>query len=165
MCEESVSRNFMSEACAFIAEKCKEFNRSATEILLVNSKVSILLSPKHFICHSIRQNYFVYSWAGYLSRYSDRRRTGRYGIESQWGRDFPPVQTGSGHGRVELYLYPPSGPPRACNGITLPLRYVFRRYSFQILALIPTVWLMIFVLLVSHCRQSWWWYPRRLSRH
>jgi len=24
-----------------------------------------------------------------------------------------------GHGRVELYLYPPSGPHRACNGITL----------------------------------------------
>ena len=26
-----------------------------------------------------------------------------------------------GNGRVELYLYPPSGPYRACNGITLPL--------------------------------------------
>ena len=25
-----------------------------------------------------------------------------------------------GHGRVELYLYPPSGPHRACNRITLP---------------------------------------------
>jgi len=25
------------------------------------------------------------------------------------------------HGRVELYLYPPSGPRRTCNGITLPL--------------------------------------------
>jgi len=25
------------------------------------------------------------------------------------------------HGRVELYLYPLSGPQRACNGITLPL--------------------------------------------
>jgi len=25
-----------------------------------------------------------------------------------------------GHGRVELYLYPPSGSHRACNGITLP---------------------------------------------
>ena len=27
-----------------------------------------------------------------------------------------------GHGREELYLYPPSGPHRAYNGITLPLR-------------------------------------------
>jgi len=26
-----------------------------------------------------------------------------------------------GHGIVELYLYPPSGPHRACNGINLPL--------------------------------------------
>ena len=75
-------------------------------------------------------------------------RAGRSGIESQWGRDFPPVKTGRGahpascklgtgffpavsaagaccwqltpfwcrgHGRVELYLYPPSGPHRACN--------------------------------------------------
>jgi len=83
-------------------------------------------------------------------------RAGRSGIESRWGRDFPPVQTGPGaqppvkwvpglspgvkcgrgvlltthpllvrgHGRVELYLYPPSGPHRACNGITLPL-YIY----------------------------------------
>ena len=29
-----------------------------------------------------------------------------------------------GHGRVELYLYPPSGPHRASNGITLPLFYI-----------------------------------------
>jgi len=81
-------------------------------------------------------------------------RAGRSGIESRWGRDFPPVQTdpgahrasckmgtGSfpevkcgrgvlltthpllccGHGRAELYLYPSSGPHRACNGITLSL--------------------------------------------
>ena len=28
----------------------------------------------------------------------------------------------SGHGRVVLYLYPPSRPHRACNGITSPLK-------------------------------------------
>jgi len=28
-----------------------------------------------------------------------------------------------GHGTVALYLYPPSGPHRACNGITLPLPF------------------------------------------
>jgi len=33
-----------------------------------------------------------------------------------------PLQ-GRGHGRVELYLYPPSGPHRACNGITLPFSF------------------------------------------
>ena len=81
-------------------------------------------------------------------------RAGRLGIESRWGRDISPVQTGPGahpasckmgtesflrvkcgrgvlltthpllvlrYVRVELYLYPPSGPHRACNGITLPL--------------------------------------------
>jgi len=74
------------------------------------------------------------------------------GIESRWGRDFPPLQTDPGahlvsckmgtvsfpgvkcgrgvlltthpllvfgNGRVELYLYPPIGPHRACNGTTL----------------------------------------------
>jgi len=30
-----------------------------------------------------------------------------------------------GHGRVELYLYPPSGPHQACNGNTLPLLYIY----------------------------------------
>jgi len=31
-----------------------------------------------------------------LSRYSDWLRAGRSGIESRWGRVFPPVQTGHG---------------------------------------------------------------------
>jgi len=91
-------------------------------------------------------------------------RAGRFGIESRWGRDFPPVQTGlgahpasckmvtqsfprvkaagafcwplthfkcRGHGTVELYLYPPSGSHRACNGITLPLPlYIYILKSF-----------------------------------
>jgi len=38
----------------------------------------------------------IHVWAGYLSRYSDWLRAGRSGIESRWGRDFPPVQTGPG---------------------------------------------------------------------
>jgi len=40
--------------------------------------------------------YIRSEWAGYLSRYSDWLRTGRSGIESRRGRDFPPVQTGPG---------------------------------------------------------------------
>jgi len=32
--------------------------------------------------------------AGYLSRYSDCLTAGRSGIESRWGGDFPPLQTG-----------------------------------------------------------------------
>jgi len=35
---------------------------------------------------------------------------------------FPEVKSSRGHGTVELYLYPPSGPHRACNGITLTLQ-------------------------------------------
>jgi len=35
--------------------------------------------------------------------------------------DHSPPSSDRSHGRVELYVYPPSGPHRACNGITLPL--------------------------------------------
>jgi len=37
-----------------------------------------------------------------------------------------------GHGRVELYLYRPSGPHRACNGITLPLLSAKTRQLSQV---------------------------------
>ena len=92
--------------------------------------------------------------------HSDWLRPGRSGIESRWGRDFRPVQTGPGahpasckmgtgsfpavkcgrgvlltthpllvprsvqlysYTAIQLYLYPPSGTHRTCNGITLPL--------------------------------------------
>ena len=39
--------------------------------------------------------------------------------------DHSPTFLCRSHGRVELYLYPPSGPHRACNGITLPLPYIY----------------------------------------
>ena len=45
----------------------------------------------HFTIHSI-----TYTWARQLSRYSDWLRAGWSWIESRWGRDFPPIQTGPG---------------------------------------------------------------------
>jgi len=36
-----------------------------------------------------------------------------------------------GHGRVELYLYPPSGSHRARNGLTLPLPFITNFHSFR----------------------------------
>ena len=47
-----------------------------------------------------------------------------------------------GHGRIELYLYPPSRPHRACNGITLPYqksREAQSRGAFPILYQIKTM--------------------------
>ena len=35
--------------------------------------------------------------------------------------DHPPPSSAVVMEELELYLYPPSGPHRACNGITLPL--------------------------------------------
>jgi len=87
--------------------------------------------------------YYIYVHScgpGSLVGIATELRAGRSGVESRWGRDFPPIQTPTqppangyrvfpggkvrpGHaadhsppssaavmGRVELYLYPPSGP-------------------------------------------------------
>jgi len=68
---------------------------------------------------------------------------GRSAIESRWGRDFPPVQTGPGAhpifpgrkvrpGRAADVSLPssaiglvPFGPHRACNGTTLFFYFIF----------------------------------------
>ena len=69
------------------------------------------------------------------------------GDEVRPGRaaDHLPPSSNRGHGRVELYLYPPSGPHRACDGITLrfTLMSVWKRQ----------VWLHILVLTIIFC--SW----------
>jgi len=39
------------------------------------------------------------------------------------------AENSRGHGRVELYLYPPSGTHRACNGKTLPLYEMETNFS------------------------------------
>jgi len=126
--------------CNFYVEKLRHKNKMQSNL---RSRVQ---KPRNYVtyCH--------YEWAGRLSRYSDWLGAGRSGIESRWGRDFPPIQTGHvahpasckmgtgsfpgvkcGRGlvltthpllvprRVELYLYQPSGPHRASNGITLRL--------------------------------------------
>ena len=42
-----------------------------------------------------------------------------------------------GHGTVQLYLYPPSGPHRACNEITLPFNKSFCSTHYQRHAITP----------------------------
>ena len=115
-----------------------------------------------FYLHTHTHTYiyiYIYGGPGSSVGIATELRAGRSGIESRWGRDFPPVQTGPGgppsllqngyrvfpggkvrpgraadhsspfqcrgHGRVELYLYPPSGPHRTCKGITLPYIYIY----------------------------------------
>ena len=43
--------------------------------------------------------------------------------------DHSPPSSASGHGRVELYLYPPSGPHRVCEGIIL--HFFFFTFSHE----------------------------------
>ena len=58
-------------------------------------------------------------WVPGLSPGSSAARACRWPLTPFWCR---------GHGRVELYLYSPSWPHRACNGITLPFIYIIYIY-------------------------------------
>jgi len=49
---------------------------------------------KYIYLNTCEQGIYIYIMGRVLGRYSDRLRVGKSGIESQWGRDFPPVQTG-----------------------------------------------------------------------
>ena len=140
---------------AFVSRTEQKFWRSSQKRRNIKLKVCVCVCVCIYIC--ILEGYYIFQWAGQLSRYSDWLRVGRSGIESRCERDLPPVQTGPGahpasckmstgsfpgekcgrgvlltthplrmsrSRRVELYLYPPSGPHRACNGITLPLLHL-----------------------------------------
>jgi len=43
--------------------------------------------------------------------------------------DHSPPSSAAVNGRVELYLYPPCGPHRACNGKTLPWTFTVSCYD------------------------------------
>ena len=113
-------------------------------------------------------------------------RAGLSGIESRWGRDFPPIQTNPGaHSasckmgtasfpgvkcgpgvlltthpllvprswRVWLYLYPPSGSHRACNGITLPLHtYILTYLLSNLLTYLLTYTTVVFNLINNNVK-------------
>jgi len=113
--------------------------------------LALKLSEKLLILGRIQWDIYVSSSVGIATEL----RAGRSGIESRWGRDFPPVQTGPGAnpayctmdtrsfpgvkcGRCVLLtthflLVPRSWKSRAiplptlwaCNGITLPLFYIY----------------------------------------
>jgi len=111
------------------------------------------------MCHLIVHSYKYHSGLGSSVSIVTELWVGWSRIESQWWRDFSPVQTGPGahpasctmgtgsfpgvkcgwgvlltthpflvpqSWRVELYLYPPSGPHWACKGITLPLYLLYK---------------------------------------
>ena len=59
-----------------------------------------------------KYSYIYIVWAGYLSRYTDWLRVGRFGIESRWGWDFPPVQTGPGDHPASCKMVFPGGKVR-----------------------------------------------------
>ena len=68
-----------------------------------------------------------------LSRYSDWLRAGRSGIESRWGRDFPPVQTGPGAhpASCKMLNTHPLLVPRSWKSTAIPLPILWATPGLQ----------------------------------
>ena len=81
-------------------------------------------------------------WAGYLSRYSDWLRAGRSGIESRWGRDFPPVHTGPGAHPASCTMGTGSFPGVKCGrGVLLTTHPLLVPWSRKSRAIpLPALW-------------------------
>ena len=76
------------------------------------------------------------------SRYSDWLRAGRSGIESRWGRDFPPVQTGPGAHPASCKMGTGSFPGVKCGrGVLLTTHPLLVPRSWKSRAIpLPTLW-------------------------
>jgi len=87
--------------------------------------------------------YLLTLWPGYLSWYSDWLRAGRSGVESRWGREFSPVQTGPGAHPVSCKMGTGSFPGVKCGrGVLLtthPLLVPPRSWKSRAIPL-PTLW-------------------------
>ena len=81
-------------------------------------------------------------WAWYLSRYSNWLRAGRFEIESRWGRDFSPVQTGPGVHPASCKMDTGSSPGVKCDrGVLLTTHPLLVPRSWTSRAIpLPTLW-------------------------
>ena len=79
---------------------------------------------------------------GWLSRYSDWLRAGRSEIESQWGRDFAPIQTGPGAHPTPCTMGTESFPGVKCGrGVLLTTHPLLAPRSWKSRAIpLPTFW-------------------------
>ena len=90
---------------------------------------------------AILHNDWSIMWARYLSRYSDWLQVGRSGIESRWGRHFPPVQTGPGAHAVSYKMGTASFPGVKCGqGVLLTTHHLLMPRSWKSRAIpLPTL--------------------------
>ena len=82
-------------------------------------------------------------WAGQLNRYiATELRAGQSGIESQWERDFPPVQTGPGAHPASCKMGTESFPGVKCGrGVLLTTHPLLVPRSWKSRAIpLPTFW-------------------------
>ena len=90
----------------------------------------------------ILQRYRNQLWDEYLSRYSDWLLAGRSGIESRWGRDFSPIQTGPGAHPDSCKMGTGSFPGVKCGrGVLLTTHPLLVPQSWKSRAMpLPTLW-------------------------
>jgi len=78
----------------------------------------------------------------FVGRYSDWLRAGRSGMESRWGRDFPPVQTGPGAHPASCKMGTGYFPGVKCGrGVLLTTHPLLVPRSWKSRAIpLPTLW-------------------------
>ena len=90
----------------------------------------------------IIDTFYKYTKTRQLSRYNDWLRAGRSGIESRWGRDFPPLQTGTGAHPASCKMGTGSFPGVKCGRSVLLTSHpllVPRSWKSRAIPL-PTLW-------------------------
>ena len=120
---------------AFTSIYCKGWER--VELFFNSPTLRYAVQPNF-----LRLPYTTFPWAGYLSRYSDWLRAGRSEIESRWGRDFPPVQSGPGAHPVSCKMGTGSFPGVKCDrGVLLTTHPLLVPRSWKSRAIpLPTLW-------------------------
>ena len=91
--------------------------------------------------HTLLQALWKHVWAGYVNRYSDWLRAGRSGIESQWGRHVPPVETGPGAHPASCKMGTGSFPGLKCGwGVLLTTHLLLVPLDALVVSLVARHW-------------------------
>ena len=83
----------------------------------------------------------AWKWAGSSVGIATELRAGRFGTESRWGRDFPPVQTGPGAHPASCKMGTGSFPGGKCGrGVLLTTHPLPVPRSWKVQLPLPTLW-------------------------
>jgi len=116
-------------------------NSIHTSFCFVFQTTTLYLSTFHSFIH-IYYNYFIQSGRGSSVGIATELRAGRSGIESPWGRDFPPVQTGPGAHQASCSMGTGCFPGIKCGrSVLLTTHHLLVPRSWKSRAIpLPTLW-------------------------